>query len=70
LVPIYARNRRDIFPIPPPEAMAYGLRDPDRIYYYVGEVNEDFREASATPTPALPTNLSNRVLFSEGSSAL
>jgi len=70
LVPIYARNRRDIFPIPPAAAKAYGLTDPDRIYYYVAEINEDFREASATSTPALPTNLSSHAHFSEGSSAL
>jgi hypothetical protein len=69
LVPIYARNRREIIQIPQPSATAYGL-DPSKIHYFVSEVNEDFREASATPTPALPMNSSSLNLFSAASSVI
>ena len=68
-VPIFSLNRREIIQIPAAIAAAYGL-SADGTHYYVAEVNEDFRGASATSTPALPTNLSSHARFWEGSSAI
>lgn len=67
-VPIFALNRREIIQIPTAVATAYGLTT-EGPHYYVAAVNEDFREASATPTPALPTSLSSRGLYSADSYA-